>query len=429
MSSIFSNLFGQKSKESGLTPSFFSSLFSNYRTQSGKNLSPEAAKRLSAAYACRKQISESMSLFPVQVIKKISKNQREVLEDHPVNDLFNLEVNPVMTSVKFFQSQQLNILDYGNSYAEIQFEKGTFNPIALWPIPAQNVTPKIYYDEQGINIYYEILLPNGKTSNLPKEKILHIVGMSENGFVGEGVIQSAANSMGLGSDLESYAGKFFTSGSAGGGYVTLPGKLDPQASKNLRTHLEQMNSGLENAHRFKFLYDGATYTPDNVKPDQAQFLESRTFQVQEIARFYGMPLHKIQENSKGSYNSYEQMAIEYITYTLAPFVRAWEQEIKRKLFRDSKNKGLAVKFNLNALLRGDSTARANFYRTMVYIGVFTRNEIRAMEDLNPKDGADDLLVPTNLMTQEQLEAGDSSSSNEKSNLSDKALDGKERTID
>ena len=425
---------GGAANSNRLEPESFMSMFSTgggRKTKSGASLDPETAKRLSAVYGCRKGISESMSLFDIEIIKQVSKNKKKVLHDHPAKELFNLEVNPLMSASSFFKSQQLNLLDEGNAFAEIQFEKGSMRPVGLWPIHPRRVKPIFFYDEnaQEMGMYYEVTTPDGDIINISRNRILHVVGMSENGFVGEGVLQSAANAMGLNSDLESYASQFFTDGSSGGGYVTIPKGMDPKVVTNLRNELEKWNSGLSNANRFKFLYDDLKYTPDSVKPEQAQFLESRTFQVQEIARFYGMPLHKIQENSKGSYNSYEQLAIEFVTYTLQPWVKAWEQEIQRKLFRDSSDSKNMVRFNLSALLRGDSAARSNYYRSMIFAGLLTQNEARAMEDLSAVKGADNLLAPTNLTLLENLGKEDSEGRESGDKFSDKELDGKQRTND
>lgn len=423
MAGIFKAAFGHGAiQRSNSEIGWLSNIFKN----TNKRYSDNYIKNLSAVYACRKQISESLSIFPIQIIKKIDKDKREVDTKHRLNDLLNLSPNGIMGAAKFRQAQTLNVLDEGDSFAEIEFERGTMRPKAIWPIPPGHCVPEVFYNKNKVDIRYRVLIDDGDVVYLPKQKILHIVGMSENGYKGEGVLDAAARTFGLGANLEEFASKFFVDGASGGGYVTIPGKLSVDAALNLRTKLEEMNSGLDNAHRFKFLMDGVTYTSDHIKNDQAQFLESRTFQVQEIARFYGMPLHKIQENSNGSYNSYEQLAIDYVNFTLQPFVKSWEQEIQRKLLRDSKDENYTVRFNLNALLRGDSSARASFYRTMIYTGVLTRNEVRSMEDFSAKPGADELLIPTNLTTQEAMEQ---EASGENDSLSNKQLDAKERTID
>lgn len=384
-------------------------------------------KNLATVYACRKQLSESMTLFPIDVVYKPNEKKRKKVSDHYTEYLLNVEPNSMMTAAKFRQQSMLSLLDTGDSFAEIEFWPGSRQPKALWPIPSHAVTVQTFYNSQEIGIYYDIVCPDGTTKQLPSWKMLHFVGMSENGYKGIGILDSASPVMNLGENLQTYASNFFTHGSSGGGYLTLPANRDSKAIQNMRNELEQWNSGLDNSHRYKFLFDGITFAPDKISPDQAQFLQSRTFQVAELARFYGMPLHKIQE-SKGSYNSYEQAALEYVIYTLGAWIKVYEQEIQRKLFTDSLDKRHHVKFNVNALLRGDTAARANFYRTMVYIGAMTRNEVRAMEDLTWVKGADDLLVPTNLTLMEELAKGEKNNSEQKT-LSDKALDGQERTID
>lgn len=386
-------------------------------------------KNLATVYACRKQLCESMTLFPIDVIHKPNEKKRKKVDDHYTDYLLNVQPNSIMTASKFFQQSMLSLLDTGDSFAEIEFFPGSMRPKALWPIPSSAVTVQTYYNDNEIGIYYDVILPDGSIKKLSSKKMLHFVGMTENGFKGIGILDSANPVINLAENLQTYASNFFNHGSSGGGYLTLPAQRDPKAIQNMRKEMEEWNAGIHNAHRYKFLFDGITFAPDKISPDQAQFLQSRTFQVAEVARFYGMPLHKIQEGSKSSYASQEQAALEYVIYTLGCWIKVYEQEIQRKLFTDSLDRKHRVKFNVNALLRGDTAARANFYRTMVYIGAMTRNEVRAMEDLTWIKGADDLLVPTNLTLIELLAKEEAVNNNEQKTLSDKALDGQERTID
>lgn len=364
------------------------------------------AFQLSAVFACQRAISESLAILPRYFVEKENDDERVVITDHPSLPIFQRAANDLMSSYTFVETLTNHALGWGNGYAELQMEKGGTRILKAWPLPPDRVRPiKVTQDDGQIFVRYEVTLPDGATILLPQNRILHVMGISYDGLCGQSIIKAACNAIGLGEDLEEFARQYFNNGVLGGGFITVPAGMEKDAIRNLRTDLDEMNSGLENAHRFKFLYDSVTYSASQVKPEEAQFIQSRVNQIQEIARFYRMPLYKIQEYTKVSYNSAEQLATEFVGDTLMPWGTRWEQEIDRKFFTDPKDSKLRMKFNYNALLRGDSQARANYYRTMVMSGIMTRNEARRLEDLPRMEGGDELMTPMNMTDAAQQGTG------------------------
>jgi HK97 family phage portal protein len=367
------------------------------QSKAGIHINEHTALFNSAVFACNRAISESIAMLPRDLFEQKGSIKVDV-QGHPVKKILTREANPIQTSYKFFETLQHHVLSSGNGYAEIQRKRGGGDVVALWPLPPEKVQPECVTNEAGeLDIVYHVTLKTGERKTLAKESVLHIPGLGYDGLVGYPVIQFMLHAIGLGQALEEYGSLFFKQGAGLPGYVSVPDNFDDNQIKNLKKHYSILNEGLENAHRFKFLYESSKFTPSSATPDQSQMLQSRVFQVQEVARFYRMPLHKIQEvSNKPSYNSLEQFNIEFVNDTLMPPITNWEQELNRKLFLEAKDENKYIKFNVNAILRGDLRARALFYRTLVMSGIMSRNEARALEDLPPAEGGDELMTPLNM---------------------------------
>lgn len=358
----------------------------------------EQAFRLAPVFACQRNIAESLAVLPRQFIQTPSKDEREVVTDHPSLKIFTGRANSIMTSNTVFKTITNHAIGWGNGYAEIQRARGGARPLALWPIPPARVKPECFISASGEpDIKYRILLPDGRHTYLPKESMLHILGISFNGYEGISVLEAACRAIGLGDALEEFAIKFYEQGMVGGGFVQVPFGMEPQAIKNLKDELEEMNeSGLDGAHRLKFLYDSVTFAENFIKPEEGQFILTKEDLSKQIAMFYRHPLHKLGIWTDQSYNSSEQSNHDWVTDTLQPWGKTWEEEVDSKFFIESRDQNINMRFNYTALLRGDSKARAEYYRTMIMSGVMTQNEARRFEDLPKMEGGDELLVPLNM---------------------------------
>lgn len=369
------------------------------KSTAGPFVTERTAMFCSAVFACNRVIAESLAILPRDIYRKLPNKTRGEVSRYSTSDVLSRESNRLQTSYKFFETLQHHACCAGNGYAEIQRVRGGGQVAGLWPIPPDRVTPQVIETKGGdLDLIYLVKLNDGSEKGLNRDQVLHIPGLGYDGFQGYPIIQIMLNVIGLGQALEDYAGLFFSQGAGVSGYVSVPDSFSEEQIRNLRKHYSMLNEGLDNAHRFKFLYESAKFQPAGVEPDKAQMLESRVFQIREVARFYRMPLHKIQEIPEGgaNYNSLEQFNTQFLSDTMQPWITNWEQELQRKLFIEPGESDYYVKFNVNAMLRGNAADRAAFYRTMVMAGIMSRNECRALEELPPIDGGDDIIIPSNM---------------------------------
>jgi HK97 family phage portal protein len=279
-----------------------------------------------------------------------------------------------------------HLLLYGNAYSEIE-RNGRGDPVALWPLlPNQVRIVRI-----GDNKVYVVRV-RGEEVSLPSDNVLHVSGFSLDGCTGLIPVSLAKNAIGLARATEEFGSSFFSNGAAPSGVLSHPAKLGKEATDNLRASWAALYSGLTNAQRIAILEEGMTWTPLGVAPEHAQFLETRRFQVSEIARLFLIPPHLIGDLDHATFSNIEQQSIEYVTYCIQPWARRIEQELNHRLFSDRSQ---FAEFVLDGLLRGDSASRAAFYTSMSNIGVLSINEIRSMENLNRIDGGDVHRVPLN----------------------------------
>lgn len=372
----------------------------------------DAARQIMAFHHGVRLASEAIGKTPRHIVEK-KKGSRVTISDHPSEKLLSVQANPLTTSSRLFETMHNHSIIHGNGYAELVIDKEG-NGIEAWLLTPWAVTPQLYRDSNGkIDLYYEIAVDDSKPKILPKERVLHIAGFGFDGIKGYPALEVMSRVLSFTTTVEDFGSLFFSQGINSGGYVTVPAGMKKDAVKNLKKDLSVLNEGIGEAHRFKFLYDNVTFQPSTNKPEESQFLGTRGFQIIEIARGLGIPPAKLYEYSKGvSWASLEALQTEFVVDRVSVDVIRWEEELTRKIFNKPQDKNLRVKFNLNSLMRGDSAARSNYMRTMVMSGIMTRNEARALEDLPPVDGGDEIMVPGNMME-----------------ISDKEQDGKDRIQD
>lgn len=418
--SFFSQAFGGRYAPKASKDWIPAGLFSfSQKSKTGISVSEQTALFNSAVFACRRAISESVAIIPREIFRELDDDRREKVRKHPSLNLIKRETNRILTPYNFFRLTQDRAIGSGNGYAELQFSTKDGSVIAAWPIPPYAVEPFLFDNKGTLDVAYEITLPEGDKTYLSRDRMLHVAGLGFDGVRGYPLVEYMLHAVGLSEALEEYSSLFFKQGAQVPGYVTVPDSFSESQIRNMREHVTINNEGLDNAHRWKFLYESAKFHEAGFSPTDAQMTESKIFQIQEIARFHRIPLHKIQETSRGTgYASLEQFNIEFVNDTLAPWITNWEEELNRKLFSANGDfDGHYVKFDLNVLLKGDAKARATFLRTMVFSGIMTRNEARALEDLPPVAGGDEMLIPLN-MTQDA-----------ETNDTGKADDGRERIQD
>lgn len=371
---------------------FFVRMIGHGKTNAGVFVGEHTARNFPIVYACVNRISNPIAHFPLRIMKRAADGRSsEEASDHPLSRRLKMRPNDLMSSRTFRKTIQSHALLWGNGYAEIE-RNGRGQAVGLWPLMPEVTRPK----KSGGRFFFETKI-DGKRFEIDHGDVIHIMDQSQDGYVGLSQVGLARQAIGMGLAMEEFGAKFFANDAKSGGFLMHPGKLTPSAKGNLRgpngerqaapespaAALERQG-GLDNAHRVKVLEEGMKWITTTIPPEDAQFLGSREMQIAEVARIYDVPLILVQSHEKSTSwgTGIEQLMIGFYQQTIAPWVGAWEEEFNWKLFTEEEQAlGYHVKFNMNALLRGDMAARSAFYKAMFELGM-TMNQILALEDMN-----------------------------------------------
>ena len=399
---IFSGLFKSRDKPLNRTAG------SNYTffmggTTSGKTVTERSAMQMTAVYSCVRILAEAVAGLPLHLYKYTDDGGKEKAIDHPLYRLLHDEPNPEMSSFVFRETLMTHLLLWGNAYAQI-IRNGRNEIIALYPLMPNKMS--VDRDENGHLFYTYYRGPDEAIKNkdlavtLQPSDVLHIPGLGFDGLVGYSPIAMAKNAIGLSIATEEYGARFFANGATPGGILEFPGTV-----KNPESIRESWNKGFSgnNAHKVAILEEGMKYTPISISPEQAQFLETRKFQIDEIARIFRVPPHMVGDLEKSSFSNIEQQSLEFVKYTLEPWIIRWEQSLNRALLSETEKPDYFVKFNVDGLLRGDYQSRMNGYAIARQNGWMSANDIRSLEqlDLIPDELGGNLYLINGNMTKLQ----------------------------
>ena len=369
-------------------------------TTAGKIVTERSAMQMTAVYSCVRILAEAIAGLPLHLYRYTDEGSKEKALDHPLYLLLHDEPNPEMSSFVFRETLMTHLLLWGNAYAQI-IRNGKGEVVALYPLMPNKMT--VDRDPEG-HLYYqynrnsdEAIKPS-QTVLLQPRDVLHIPGLGFDGLVGYSPIAMAKNAIGLAIATEEYGAKFFANGAAPSGVLEHPGTIkDPQ---RVRDAWQSQFGGSSNSGKVAVLEEGMKYTPISISPEQAQFLETRKFQINEIARIFRVPPHMVGDLEKSSFSNIEQQSLEFVKYTLDPWVIRWEQSLQRALIRQDEKARYFVKFNLEGLLRGDYQSRMTGYATARQNGWMSANDIRELENLDripAEDGGDLYLINGNML--------------------------------
>lgn len=371
------------------------------RTTSGKPVNETTAMQTTAVYACVRILSEAIASLPVHVYQYKDGGGKEMVIDHPLYQVLHDEPNPEMTSFVFRETLMSHLLIWGNAYAQI-IRDGAGRVLGLYPLLPNKVD--VQRDDKG-EIYYVYSRSSDENPNfkeygdikLQKEDVLHIPGLGFDGLIGYSPIAMAKNAVGMTLACEEYGASFFANGANPGGVLEHPGVLkDPS---KVRDSWNAVYRGTSNAHKIAVLEEGMKYQQVGIPPEEAQFLETRKFQINEIARLYRIPPHMVGDLEKSSFSNIEQQSLEFVKYTLDPWVIRWEQSLQKALLLPGEKGKYFIKLNVDGLMRGDYQSRMNGYSIGRQNGWLSANDIREMEDMNPipdEDGGNLYLINGNL---------------------------------
>lgn len=398
---FFSGLFRSRDKPQNRTAgSSYSFFFGN--TTSGKPVTERTAMQMTAVYSCVRILSEAVAGLPIHVYRYTDNGGKERALEHPLYRLLHDEPNPEMTSFNFRETLMSHLLLYGNAYAQI-IRNARGEVMGLYPLMPNKMS--VDRDRAG-NLYYlyscgsddaPVGKENGQVYLLPSD-VLHIPGLGYDGIVGYSPLAMAKNAVGMAIACEEYGAKFFANGAAPGGVLEHPGIIkDPQKVKESWNAVYQ---GSGNSHKIAVLEEGMKYQAIGISPEQAQFLETRKFQINEIARIYRVPPHMVGDLEKSSFSNIEQQSLEFVKYTLDPWICRWEQSLSRRLFTENEKRTYFIRFNVEGLLRGDYQSRMNGYAVARQNGWMSANDIRELENLDriPAEAGGDLYLVNGSMT-------------------------------
>lgn len=373
-------------------------------TYSGVTITHETAMRIMAVYACVRIISESIASLPTEVFR-LTEDGREHDRGHRLTDLLGSQPNPDQTAYEFWEMVSAHVALRGDGIAWIR--RGGTGIVGIYPMRPDWVI-RVYRGESG-RIWYDYRPPEqtddfgtpaglyaGPDSEGMNSEVLHIRGLSLGGLRGLDPISYARESLGLTSAAEQFGSRFFGQGTVMTGVLQTDSTLSDQAYERLKKEWKEKRSGVANAHKTAILEDGVKWQKMGIEPEAAQFLETRKFQVAEVARLYRIPMDMLADSQGTGITNVEQRGIQFVTYTLRPWLKRIEHAIRRDLIPRQDRSQITVKFNVNALLRADLKSRYEAFNRAIGGPWMVPNEARGMEGLNSRDDFDLPYPPPNM---------------------------------
>ena len=360
----------------------------------GTNVSPDTALTFTAVWAAIRLLTESVSSLPISVYRVENNGDKTEAVKESLYSLLKYKPNTYQNKITFFEKIMMDLCVNGNSYVYIERNR-LARVTGLYCMNYEDMTI-IQKDNQ---LFYE----NGETGEVyDSNDVLHFTGLTTDGIEGLSPITQCKKAIGWGMAIEEYGNTFFKNGAKLSGVLSTDRSLSETAIDRLRQSFNNTYSQLSGSNQTAILEEGLTFKPVGISPDQAQFLASRTFSLEEIGRIWNIPPHMLGDLSKSSFNNIEMQSQEFVTYTLLPYLTRIENEMNLKLFRTSDIGRLFVKFNVGGLLRGNIKDRSEFYTKMINTGVMSINEVRALEDLNKIEDGDKHFMQMNMTTIEKI---------------------------
>ncbi len=374
-------------------------------SNSGVQVDELRALQTSAVYACVKILAETVASLPLHLFKKGKGGKSEMAEQHPLFSCLYEMPNDEMTSFEFREMMMTSLLLWGNAYARKIRKNG--HVTELWYLKPQLMTVERDTQTGKIKYTYSDDITN-QTYEYKPEQIFHIKGLSLDGVTGLSPISQAREAVGLSLATEEYGAKFFGNGARPGGVLEHPGILkDPE---KLRESWNKVYQGTRNSHKVAVLEEGMKYHTIGIAPEDAQFLETRKYQVNEICRIFRVPPHLVGDLERATFSNIEHQSIEFVQHTIRPWLVRWEQAISRSLLDEKERLLYFSRFNVDGLMRGDYKSRMEGYAIGRQNGWLSANDIRHLEDLPPipkEQGGDAYLVNGNMtaVSKENKEGG------------------------
>jgi HK97 family phage portal protein len=374
--------------------------FGNEPSIAGVTVNEDTALSATAVWAGVRIIAETVAMLPLELYERQDDRTKKPARALTLWKVIHDEPNPEQTSFEFREMQQGFLLLWGNCYAQ-KIYNGRGEVSELWPLVPWRVTP-----ERTANntLVYRVRLPGnqGGEVTLPADDVLHIKGFSSGGVLGDNVVEKFRNSIGLSLAAEEFGGRFFGNGLTASGGLEFPGKLGVEGRKNVRDSFTEAHGGVGKSHRLMILEEGMKWFQMTVDPEKAQALQTRKFQVTEVSRILRLPPHLLYDLERSTFTNIEHQGLEFVTYSMQPWLTRWEQRLNRSLLLPSQRQKYFTQFEVKGLLRGDVAARSAFYQQMFNVGAYSPNDILNHEGEQPVEGGDQRFVQLNLTPLDQI---------------------------
>lgn len=358
----------------------------------GTMVNERSSMQTTAVFACVRIISETVASLPLQTFRAVDEG-KEKAHDHPLYKVLHDEPNPEMTSFAFRETVLAHLLLWGNAYCQI-IRDGRGQVLHLYPLLPDQM--KVDRDSDGELVY--TYSKDGRAHYLSADEVLHVPGLGFDGVMGYSPIALAKNAIGLNIAAEEYGSRFFANNATPSGILTTPGVL--KKPDKVREAWQSAYGGMRNSHKVAVLEEGLQYNAISMPNDDAQYLETRKFQIEEICRIFQVPPHLVADLSKATFSNIENQSISFVVHTIRPWLVRLEQAMNRGLFSDDEKGEYFVSFNASALMRGDYKSRMDGYAIGIQNGFFSVNDVRRMENMDPiteEDGGDLYLVNGNML--------------------------------
>ncbi|OTQ72068.1 phage portal protein [Gilliamella sp. N-G2] len=364
-------------------------------TYSGRKVSPAMAMKLTAVFGCVRVLAESVGMLPCFLYKSTDSGRVKAPKERLYSLLYTAP-NDYMTPQEFWEYLIASLCLRGNFYA--YKVKALGEVVELLPLLPNSVQPKL---DENWNPVYQVTFPDGSCDVLSQDEIWHVRTFTTDSLVGLSPISYARQAIGLGLATEEHGARLFSNGAVSSGVLQTDQTLTDEAYKRLKENFQEQHQGLSNAHKPMILEMGLQWNNISMSAEDAQFLETRKFQLEEICRIFRVPLHMLQNTDRATFNNIENLGMGFVNYSLVPYLTRIEQRINLGLVNKEKRGQFYAKFNVGALLRGDMKSRYESYATGINWGILSPNECRDLEERNPREGGDVYLTPMNMTTKPQ----------------------------
>ena len=373
------------------TANWWRSTFGGVETKSGPKVSEDSALTLGSVYACVRVLSDSIAQLPFVLYERTGERSKRKATSHPLFTLLHDGPNPEITSFELREFMMANLLLRGNALAQVERDRSG-RVVSLWPLRWDQVEVRRVEGE----LVFIWTAPGLAPVLIRRQDAWHVRGLSLDGITGMSPIAFHREVIGMGLAMQEFGARLFSNGATVRGVLEHPKSLTQEAASRLRTQWDEMHGGLSAAHKTAVLEEGMKYQKISIDPNDAQYLESRKFNRAEIASIFRVPPHKIADLDRATFSNIEHQGIEFVTDTVLPWARRFEQSAWRDLLLERERGSLYTKLVVDAFLRGDTQARYAAYQSGIAAGWLVRNEAREKEDLDPIDGLDEPLTPLNM---------------------------------